>query len=431
MTVLYRIYKFVVPFICRTYFGKILLKGEEKVTGNEPVIFVANHPSALMDPMICGAFSKVPINYLGRADLFKSKLSTWFLTNSHMWPIYRDVDGRDNLDKNEEVFNRCYAKLKTNQALLLFGEGFTDEKFVRRVKGIKKGPARIAFGAEEKYNFEMGLKIIPLGINYTNPDQFGSDLLIQYGEPINVADYKDLFVKNPAKAMLELTKTIEEELKNVILHIDDKNKLDVYERSLRLDEGSFAIASTLVKKDLFTAWKKAKQKALAINSAGEEKLKDLEISLKETINNEVLIEAFKTKLKNSGNIVRFICLLPFALIGLTLNFPIFFLLKTIPQKLTKRSCFYPGMKVAFSMIFFPILLGLEFIAISCFMEIPWYYFIVFIIAGTFLGYISLKTLLIFRKIKLNVKSNKYYSALSNEIKTRNKLNLSRIQSLFN
>ncbi len=433
MTLLYRIYKTIVPIICRTYFSKIEIEGSEHVTGKDPVLFVANHPSALLDPMVCGSFAKIPINYLGRADLFKSKLASWFLTSSHMWPIYRDVDGRENLDKNEEVFKQCYAKLKMNQALLLYGEGFTDEKFVRRVKKIKKGPARIAFGAEEHFNFEMGLKIIPLGVNYSNPDEFGSDILMKYGEPILVSDFKDKYRDNPAKAMLELTNLIEKRLKECIIHIEDSADLLLFENTEKYRQSFFGLSSNIYEKDLNSSWKETKRDS--------DKFNRLEKKQKEQLSN-VLIEASSVNSENiSGieskmlnNVMSWMWLIiisPLSVAGYLINFPIFLLLKVLPAKLTRRSCFYPGMKIALSMILFPMFLSIEFFVFKLLFDIPGYYWLAYLLGGAILGYFYMKSRKYFFRIRHTLKVRKMRQSIQQRDKKEYVSVLERINLILN
>jgi|GEM_PF-1715319 glycerol-3-phosphate O-acyltransferase/dihydroxyacetone phosphate acyltransferase len=433
MTLLYRIYKTIVPIICRTYFSKIEIEGSEHVTGKDPVLFVANHPSALLDPMVCGAFAKIPINYLGRADLFKSKIASWFLTSSHMWPIYRDVDGRENLDKNEEVFKHCYAKLKMNQALLLYGEGFTDEKFVRRVKKIKKGPARIAFGAEEHYHFEMGLKIIPLGINYSNPDEFGSDILLKYGEPILVSDFKEKYQENQAKAMLELTNLIEKRLKECIIHIEDAKSLKLFENAEKYRETFYGLSSNNYVKDLKRSWKETKKDSEKFNQLEEGQKEQLTIALSEvsTFNVQKISGIESKHIDNVLSWIWLIFMAPFSLAGYLLNFPIFLLLKVLPAKLTRRSCFYPGMKIAFSMILFPLVLSIEFFILKMVFDVPLYYWPVYIVGVTILGYSFVKSRLYLNRISYNRKVKKLKQSIHEPRKKEYQSILERINMILN
>ena len=67
---------------------------------------------------------------------------------------------------------------------------------------IKTGVAIIALGAEAKYNFELDLSIVPIGLNYSNPHNFKSDVFVNIGKPIKVSDYKDIYLKDPKEGVL-------------------------------------------------------------------------------------------------------------------------------------------------------------------------------------------------------------------------------------
>ncbi|MFN5910818.1 MAG: 1-acyl-sn-glycerol-3-phosphate acyltransferase [Bacteroidota bacterium] len=400
MTILYRIYKTIVPLISRAYFGKISKVNEDRVHRGDAIIFVANHPSALMDPVICGSFTSVPIHFLGRADLFKKRLSNWFLRNSHMWPIYRDVDGRENLDKNEAVFKECYASLKQGSPILLYGEGFTDEQFIRRVKKIKKGPSRIAFGAEEAYDFKLRLKIIPLGINYSDPDVYGSDLLLRYGEPIEVGDLKDLFTSNPVKAMLDLTRQLEVGLLKEVIHIDKKERTSVAERILELDEHHIRYSHLQGAPSLEDRWSRTKQVVDRMNAMPDDQFTELaersdafwKSTGTESGQRYYFVKLLQEKrLGISMDVLLLILSFPMALAGSALNFPVFILLNFLPGKLTRRTCFHPGMKIVLSMLLFPMYLLIPYNLLGLFVDTSWWMYFPFLIVATLLGHIALRT----------------------------------------
>lgn len=409
MTLLYWILKQTAPRTGQVYFGDIQLVNEEVIPVGEPFIFVANHPSSLMDPMVCGGYINVPIHFLGRADIFKGKFVSSFLRNSHMWPIYRDVDGKDSLGKNEQVFKECYASVKEGNPILLYGEGFTDERFVRRVKRIKKGAARIAMGAEVAYNFELDLKIIPVGINYTNPEKFGGDLMIRFGEPIAVKEYREQFDDNAVKSLLEITKELENRILKQVVHLDNPEDTEGFEQTLQLFENSMHYVSRDHVPSLDSRWNFSKNLAERFNTMDEE-LKSSFFSRIDkfwrTINTRdgelYVIRILNGEKVRIGSEVSLLLLgFPIALVGLVINLPLFYLLRTLPKKLTKRITFYAGMKVAFGTFLTPILLSIEYFFFSFFVNIP-YFYPVFLIVGILTGICAVRYLQIYRRLKRKI-----------------------------
>lgn len=66
---------------------------------------------------------------------------------------------------------------------------------------MKPGIARLALSAESSHS-KLGVKIIPIGINYSQPyPNWGTDVSIHIGSPIRVADYMSGCIKQDAKSI--------------------------------------------------------------------------------------------------------------------------------------------------------------------------------------------------------------------------------------
>ncbi len=397
MTVLYWFLKRIFPLSLRAFFGQFTTKSYDLVPVNDPIIFVSNHPSALLDPLVCGIAIHTPIHFLGRADLFKNPIVGSLLRKSHMWPIYRDVDGKSSLEKNNIVFDQCYRSLKNGGPILLYGEGVTDERFIRRVKRIKKGAARIAFGAEEAYDFKMGLKIVPVGLNYSNPEKINTDLLVHFGTPIDVKDYEAIYKKSPSKGMLSLTRKVEEGVLEVSIHIENIEETKAFEQILMLYENSLHYHKSDGAVDLDERWIKTKELSQKINDSDKE-AKDRIFQLvsnfwnKLSVNGEELYivkELNGKRTKRIFDLVELILGLPFALIGVILNLPVFYLLHILPGIFTRRICFHSGLRIALGTVLIPLFLSIEYLIFNLFYHIP-YLYPALIIGGISMGIYAIK-----------------------------------------
>ena len=85
---------------------------------------------------------------------------------------------------------------------------------------MKKGTARLAFGALEQ-SPDLDLHIVPVGVNYTYADRFRGDAMLDFGEPIRVQNYWDLYQENPQKAIRDLTDQLKAALSERVIHIED------------------------------------------------------------------------------------------------------------------------------------------------------------------------------------------------------------------
>lgn len=217
---IYRLLTFLFSFAIRGYFRSITIRNPELIPKTGPVIFVANHTSAFMDPIVIALKIKRVMHFLARGEAFKSPLISSVLSKLNMIPVYRPEVEPEKVFKNEEIFQKCYDHLSDGKCIIIFPEGFS--KTERRLRKIKTGTARIALGAEAQHKFNLGLTIIPIGINYSNPHYFRSHLFLNVGTPIKVTDYKDAFQQNDFEAARQLTNDVKSELNKRTVVIKEK-----------------------------------------------------------------------------------------------------------------------------------------------------------------------------------------------------------------
>ena len=182
MRLLYFIFNIFLNYSLRLYFRNIRLVNATKKRFSR-TIFVSNHASAFMDPLIISVLRNPIVFFMTRSDVF-TKLSSPFLASAHMIPIYRQHDGGNAVEKNKESFRKATEILDNNRSLLIFGEGMTDDVFERRLKPLKKGVLRIGFTALEAINWEKEIRIVPIRCNYSFPNQMRSDIRMAESTPI-------------------------------------------------------------------------------------------------------------------------------------------------------------------------------------------------------------------------------------------------------
>lgn len=69
----------------------------------------------------------------------------------------------------------------------------------------------------------MDVKIVTIGLNFSNPHKFQSDLYINIDKPINVSDYYELYKKDTFKAAHALTDEIRKRLEAQVVAIQDSD----------------------------------------------------------------------------------------------------------------------------------------------------------------------------------------------------------------
>lgn len=217
---LYYFLKVTVRIFIRIFYRNPLVLNRDLVPQHVPLILSSNHPNALCDPCSVAVFSKQRIHFLARGDVFRNKvLHSIFVDMLGMVPIYRLMEGAENLHKNAETFSVSAEKLKRKKTILMFPEGICIQE--RRLRSLKKGMARIAFASEEAAGWNLGLKVVPVGLNYTSPKKFRSDLVMQFGKPVEMVKFRDAYLSNKAAAINEFTRVMHERMSELVLHIQD------------------------------------------------------------------------------------------------------------------------------------------------------------------------------------------------------------------
>lgn len=210
----------------RVFYRQIIILNKEQVPKNAHLIFTGNHQNALMDALVFLFGFNGRLVFMARSDIFKKPFLASVLYFLRMLPIFRIRDGYDTLKKNNESFQKTIDVIKNKIGLVLMAEG--NHGYEHRLRPLKKGFARIAFQTEEANDFSLNMLIVPVGIDYSNYQNFHSELLINFGKPIPVSDYYQAYKENPAIAINQLKKTLSESLKPLMVHIKSEEYYDFY-----------------------------------------------------------------------------------------------------------------------------------------------------------------------------------------------------------
>lgn len=210
----------------------IVVEGKEHIPEGGPLIFAPNHQNALMDPLAVLYASGRQIVFLARADIFRNHILRPVFHWLKILPVYRIRDGKDNLQNNEQSFDTVVSLLEHGRSVGLFPEAAHSDKL--HLLPLKKGVPRLAFLAEGKNDFGLGLKIVPAGIYYSHYDSMGSVLHLRFGRPIPVGDYRKVFMESPQKAHLALRDTLSDALKSLAIDIRNLDWYETYDAILIL-----------------------------------------------------------------------------------------------------------------------------------------------------------------------------------------------------
>jgi len=241
---IYYFLRFIFRITVKVYFKTIDINGIENIPEKGPLFIVANHPSGFMDPIVIAALTKRRLFFIAKGAAFNHPVARWLLPRFNIIPIYRSHETPGLTHKNKDVFHQCHQHLAKGGAILIFPEGISLTE--RKIKKIQSGTARICFGAEAANNFKLNIKIVTVGLNFSNPHKFQSDLFVNIDQPIHVADYYELYQQDAFKAAHALTDEIRRRIESRVIAIDDKetdilvSKIELMQKSRILKDLGFA-----------------------------------------------------------------------------------------------------------------------------------------------------------------------------------------------
>ncbi|WP_210463391.1 lysophospholipid acyltransferase family protein [Rufibacter roseolus] len=216
---LYFLLKTLFRIALRVFFRRFTVNNRHLLFSDGPLIVVSNHPNTLMDPIVTASLMKQNIYFLAKSSFFKPGIQGWLFHRLFMIPVYRREDvGDSGTAQNDATFAKCYEFLGKGGTLMVFPEG--NSFMQRRLRPLKTGTARIGLGAEAQHDFNLGLRIIPVGVNYSDPSRFRSDVFVNVGEPIHVKDFQAAYADDPFKASHVLTDEIKARLESLVIHTE-------------------------------------------------------------------------------------------------------------------------------------------------------------------------------------------------------------------
>jgi glycerol-3-phosphate O-acyltransferase/dihydroxyacetone phosphate acyltransferase len=349
----------------RVYFRRIEVAGLENVPRDNPVIFVLNHPNALVDPAFLLCLAPRRISFLAKAPLFRMPVIGYFVRALDSLPVYRRQDEGEDVSRNIETFAAARRLLARGVTIGICPEGVSHDE--PRLKPLKTGAARIALGAISSGE-AIELKIVPVGLYYTEKASFRSSALLYFGEPLPVKPV--LLQPNgapPRGSVRELSDRIEKAMREVMLHAEHEEALALIERAEKIfsaaevesnEEQSLTRELELRRRFLagyahHHAHSPKRVAALAARIARFEH--ELEQAGIDPSDLSLPRSALRTVAGVLGRVLGFLLLLPFALVGVLIHYPAYRLVGYLARRFSRDAeDVISTFKIVSAMLLFPL-----------------------------------------------------------------------------
>ena len=214
--------------LVRVFFRRLEVSGREQVPRTGPVLFVLNHPNALVDPVVLLCRAGRPVSFLAKEPLFRTPIISIFVRALDSIPVYRRMDQADT-SRNRTTFDAARSLLAAGGSLAVFPEGTSHSD--PRLKPFRTGAARIALATATT----AGLPVVPAGLFYTAKTRFRSSALLCFGPAIVVRPVPPAPDGDPpARAVRDLTRQMESALGDLTVQADQHEALRLVESAERI-----------------------------------------------------------------------------------------------------------------------------------------------------------------------------------------------------
>lgn len=238
----------LITLLLRLYFRRIERFHPERVPASGPVLFVSNHPGSITDAFIVGTSVPRLVHFVATVQLFKSTALASFLRRCGVIPINRKADDPRAMRSVAATFEACYDVLEHDGAVGIFPEGLSYDD--SQLKEVKSGAARMAIELESRHNGTLGLRIAPVGLTYSAKERYRSDVLVHFGEPIDVARHLPAQNSDRKSAIHALTALIEQRLRALIVDLPDLEHQRIVAAVKRLYRDKLRLGNLLIKESL-------------------------------------------------------------------------------------------------------------------------------------------------------------------------------------
>lgn len=359
-----RIIVAVVRLALRIYFQRIEVSGLEHVPRETPVIFVLNHPNALVDPVFLLCLAPRKVSFLAKAPLFRMPVIGYLVKALDSLPVYRRQDEGEDVTKNQETFVAARRLLARGGTIGICPEGVSHDE--PGLRPIKTGAARIALAAVSTGEVS-NLKIVPAGLYYTSKTRFRSDALLYFSVPIDVEPVTlEPNGTPPREAVRQLSSQIERALRDVILDAKHEEELQMTARAERIFSSESEEGASDSLKDELRLQQRFIKAYPILQKRQPERLRKLEMRMlrfeeeleQAGMDSEELTPPGSTK-RVVANIIRrsilFLLMLGPALIGTIAHYPAYKLGGFLATRLSRDSeDVISTVKIISAMLLFPL-----------------------------------------------------------------------------
>lgn len=214
---LYQLLRGTAAIALRWYYADVTVQGGERVPRDGPLLILANHPNALIDPLVVGTTIERRVLLTAKATLFEHPALGKLLRAVGVVPLRRakdesrDTAGAVTPDRNAYAFQLVTAALRARQVVLIFPEGISHDD--PALAPLRSGAARMALQAHSEG--VAGIRLLPMGLVFEAKERPDSRVLVRVGDALDLDGW---LAERETIDARELTELLEGRLRAVTLN---------------------------------------------------------------------------------------------------------------------------------------------------------------------------------------------------------------------
>lgn len=203
---IYKIVRLVFQIAQRLFFGRVEVQGIENVPKSGPVLLVANHVNALVDPLVIAVYLDRPLTLTAKHTLLKNPVFGLLFRAFNVITFQRseDVGKGAGKSRNLAALDECTRRLQAGGAICIFPEGKSHSE--SQLRPFKYGAARIALDYTEFGSQYDDLQIVPAALHFEKKDRLRTSVWLRFGDSISMSAWR---AAHPQGDPPELTSEIE------------------------------------------------------------------------------------------------------------------------------------------------------------------------------------------------------------------------------
>jgi glycerol-3-phosphate O-acyltransferase / dihydroxyacetone phosphate acyltransferase len=218
---LYPLYRLLSWVMLKLFFRRIEVEGRTQVPADGPVLFVPNHSNALVDPLVLMISLRRRLTLTAKNVLGDNPLAGALMAKLGVITFHRREDVGHGADRKQNVrsLERCREALRRGDALCIFPEGISHSD--PHLRPFRNGAARVALDYVHEDGNPGGLLIIPVGVLYSDKDQFRSQVWLRLGKPLVMAQW---LAQHPHTDAHALTDELRQRVEDLTLNFQDRRE---------------------------------------------------------------------------------------------------------------------------------------------------------------------------------------------------------------